>query len=342
MFVPADGQRLAVSRADGGRYVVAGPAGHLVHDPQASLAGTCTDGRRHARQGIRCKHVWARILTALGYTLPAPGGVLDRSTRWGEPVPAITVPANTEEVAMSNGTNDGGWQGRQYRHSGDALGYPFVQFVNSGGDLDPRQQQGGFAAPVDQGVPIPGVTATLHHKGGGSTPVIYAPELTLAVVKTRFAWVKQGRRISGYEPGARGKLQVLAIIQTTAGPQVAMLTFTGIAGRNFGAVRKAHADSVRKATSGQAPAWAFWLTTQADGTELAGKDGAQSPVTKLALAREVDADQDYVGPAVADQIEALLDGPAVQWAAAWGSDEDGDDGAGDEPARQPAPATKPA
>ena len=240
---------------------------------------------------------------------------------------------------MSDPTTPSGWQSRQYRHGGDAQGFPFVQFVNSGGDLDPRQPQGGFAAPVDQGVCIPGVAATLHHKGGGTTAVIYAPELTMAVVQTRFAWAKGGRRLPVYEAGARGKLQVLGVVQTTAGPQVAMLTFTGIAGRNFGAVRKAHADSVRKATGSKAPAWAFWLTVQTDGTEMAGKEGAQSPVTKLALVREVNPDTDYVGDVVADQVEALLDGPAAQWAAAWGgvSDEHSN---GDE--QEPAHATAPA
>jgi hypothetical protein len=209
------------------------------------------------------------------------------------------------------------WQDRSFQHTDEAQ-YPFIQWVNSGGNLNPRAEKGGFAAPMDQGITIPGIFSELHHRNGESTEVIYTPELTVAVITTRFAWIKDGMRLPSYRDGARGKLQVLCYVQSTEGepPVVAMLTFTGIPSRSFSNARKAFSNSVAKATKRQAPAWAFWMTVHAGEVKMVGTK-AQSPITTVELVREVDPDRDYVGDDLADEIEELLIDEAKAWREAW-------------------------
>lgn len=80
---------------------------------------------------------------------------------------------------------------RQY-NVGDDLPplYPFIQWVNDGNALEPRQPTGGFASPVDQ-VQI-GTYSYLHHRDGGHTEVTFTTMLRVAVLRTRF--MDEGRR----------------------------------------------------------------------------------------------------------------------------------------------------
>ncbi len=142
------------------------------------------------------------------------------------------------------------WRNRQYQRRNNAVVAPFIQWVNGGGDLEPRHGGGGFGMPLDQaailGANIPGDARAMHHKGGNKTEMIFAPVLDVAVLATRFAWVLNKRRISDYEKGARGKLQVLALVRDADGHAVGpvLLTFRGYASKYFGAATKAHREAV--------------------------------------------------------------------------------------------------
>lgn len=214
------------------------------------------------------------------------------------------------------------WQDRQYQHADELASYPFVQWVNDPATLDPRADRGGFACPVDQDVSIPGHPAAIHHRGGDVTQVIFAQEITVAVFRTRFAWVTQdGQRHAEYIKGARGKLQALCVakIPDQAGGHKAsdlvMLTFKGLASRHFGNARRTFSQKIRGLAKGKAPAYAFWMTLRAGHVEMAGS-GAQSPVTTIELVEDIDPDRDFVGDAL---LDSLPWSDIKQWAAAWKS-----------------------
>lgn len=220
---------------------------------------------------------------------------------------------------------------RQYDHADEmAPSYPFLQWVNDPNTLEPRQKAGGFARPVDQDFSSPGEPVVLHHREGGATEVVFTQELTVAVLKTRFAWIKDGLRVPRYVQGARGKLQALCLLRTpdpdgvhhkVQGP--VMLTFTGLAGSRFNAARNQFGKAARKATKGQAPTYAFWMTLKAGDVEMVGKT-KKSPITNVVLGAEADPDRDYVGDEVVDAIPW----PEIdQWASAWKAPGPNGDGA---------------
>jgi len=169
----------------------------------------------------------------------------------------------------------------------------------------------------------------------------------VAVIRTRFAWIKDGIRQAAYTPGARGKLQALAYVRGKGGQAIGpvMLTFTGVVSRQFGNARKQFANAVRKATGGKAPAYAFWMHLEAGEVEMVGKS-QKSPITSIELAGEVDPDWDYVGDETVDAIESIW-GQAEKWAKAWSSPGPNGDGEmpgaeedeEDEPAEASAGAT---
>jgi hypothetical protein len=215
--------------------------------------------------------------------------------------------------------------------------YPFIQWINNGGSLEPRSDAGGFALPSDQaailGAKITGDVRVIHHRGGDQTEVVFTTALEAAVLTTRFCWVKDGQAIPGYEPGARGKLQALVLVRDASGNPAgpALLTFRGYAGKQFSAALKEHRETVRKATANRAPAYAFFGRYEAGGVQMVGS-GQQSPITTLIYAGDgFDPDAAYAGDGALDgldwdQVEA--------WSEAWdrpgsnGSDgDDGEDGA---------------
>ena len=222
-----------------------------------------------------------------------------------------------------------GWQDRQYERIETVL--PFIQWVNSGANLEPRSEVGGFAQPLDQaqilGVNIPGEVRVLHHKGGKTTDVVFNTELVIAVLTTRFGWVKNGRMLSAYESGARGKLQALCLVRDAdkvAGPVI--LTFTGLAGSEFNAALSVHRETVRKATAASAPAYAFFGVFRSGGIKMVG-NGSQSPITTVEYGEGFDPDAAFVGD---EALDALNWAQIEAWESAWqqnGSSYD-DDGAG--------------
>lgn len=171
---------------------------------------------------------------------------------------------------------------------------------------------------------------------------------------TRFAWIKDGHRISAYVEGARGKLQLLCYVKDSEGCWMGpvMLTATGLASKDISDAIKAHRERVYKATRGKAPAAYFGMILNAGESQMGG--GKQkSKVTPIVLESDFDADRDYVGDTVADEIEAVWEIQFKPWADAWKNNpgpngdgevpgteeyEDNTSAAPQRPAAAPAPA----
>lgn len=204
------------------------------------------------------------------------------------------------------------WKDRKYQV--DEVSYPFVQWINNGGSLEPRESTGGFACPVDQGVDIPGAQpAVVHHRNGNTTDVLFSHAIEVAVIKTRFAWVKDGIRQPSYTKGARGKVQALCYVRGADQAGLVMLTFAGLAGKSFGEARKGFASAVRKATKGKAPAYAFWMTVQSGEVKMVGR-GTKSPITTIEWKGGFDPDSDYIGD---DLVDSIPWDEVNSWAQEW-------------------------
>lgn len=220
--------------------------------------------------------------------------------------------------------------------------YPFIQYVNDGGTLDPREPTGGFAMPTDQvesvgAAPQGAVEHTLIFSTGEREQVCFTDRVRYVPLTTRFAWVKDGNRLGSYVDGARGKLQVLGYVATAdgfAGP--VMLTVKGLASKDLAQALRDHRQAVRKATQGQAPSAFFALHLYAGETTLRGTK-QKSRATPIVRATDFDPDKDYVGDALADIIEAEWE-MYKQWAAAWqhtpGPNGDGELAGADAPAAE--------
>jgi len=233
-----------------------------------------------------------------------------------------------------------GWQNRQDSRVLDAepqAEFPWAQWVNRGSDLDPRQQIGGFFVTSINlsalGDPeLEGAVASTLTVGGGSDfeTGLYLPGLEVSVLGSRFAWQTKvgGRSRLGneYEPGARGKLQVLVLVKTAgdtgwSGPL--MLTVTGTVSKDLNEAIKAHRQAVRQATGGQgATAW-FWMTLAAGTPERRGSGNATSMVTPMFYRQQEDLipDEVYIGDDAADFVEELFD-QVQTWEGAWGQQEE--------------------
>ncbi len=199
--------------------------------------------------------------------------------------------------------------------------YPFIQYVNDGGALDPREATGGFAMSAEQAellkaTPNGAVEHTLIFSTGESERVFFTDWLRFVPLATRFAWVKDDTRLGGFVDGARGKLQALGYVETAngfAGP--VMLTVKGMASKDLAQALREHRQAVRKATQGKAPSSFFALLLHAGEPALRGTK-QKSRATPIVRSNEFDPDVDYIGDDLADIIEAEWE-LYKQWAAAW-------------------------
>jgi hypothetical protein len=206
------------------------------------------------------------------------------------------------------------WQNRQFDERGqEFISYPYIQWVNDGNSLDPRQKHGGFACPTDQGITIPGKEMRIVHSGG-STEVIATSTLTVAVLYSRFCWVQDGMRQQSYVPGARGKTQAVCYLKDAPDAGIVMLTLTGMVGKRFQEARNEATGQVRRATKGKAPSYAFWVTLKAGEAEMVGKGTQKSPITPIVLAQPVNVETDYIGD---ELVDAIPWAEIKEWAAAW-------------------------
>ncbi|HNT73478.1 MAG TPA: hypothetical protein PKH77_00525 [Anaerolineae bacterium] len=234
----------------------------------------------------------------------------------------------------------------------DGPSYPFIQVVNNGQNLDPRAKNGKFALVADYGEVFGAALegseiANLVFRSGDATPVFVTDKLTFAPVVTRFAWIKDGNRLHEYVEGARGKLQVVGYFKGEDGGYhgPAMITATGTNSKEASDAIKAHKAAVNKATKGQASGAYFGMQLQMGETRLVGSGSNQNYATPIALVKDLDPDRDYVGDAIADDIEARHP-EFLAWREAWKGVKGGPNGDGEVPGTEEAEtapvATKPA
>jgi len=204
-----------------------------------------------------------------------------------------------------------GWQDRTYQNPDEGgAQYPFVQWVNDGGQLDPRNPRGGFAMPEDQvemlgTYPAGAEVRNLVFRNGENTTVFFTEWMTVVVLGIRFCWIGQdGNRVSSYVEGARSKLQALCLMRDVEGRLVGpvMLTFRGIPGKYFAEVYKQHRARVNKATRCKAPAYAFVMRIAAGAPVMAGSH-QKSLVTPVILVDDFDPELNYVGDNVLDTMD---------------------------------------
>ena len=172
--------------------------------------------------------------------------------------------------------------------------YPFAQWWNGQKAFQrvhPVLGSGGWAIPVEQlaGIvdTVPWTASELPHKDGSSTEAYLAPELYLAVLATRFAWVMRGQRglvvLPEYVEGAKGKTQALCAVRGLTLTVPLMVTLSGMASRHFGQVLRAFRQQIIAPATSVArkafPMYAFWMPVKAGPSVNVGQNGKQSPIT---------------------------------------------------------------
>lgn len=270
--------------------------------------------------GIRCKHIEAvRLYLAGEITAQTHTQTQKGDTQMNNRISQFQSQTQKGDTQMNQtfASQAPRWAARQYERRDElSPSWPYVQWINDPGALEPRQRTGGFARPVDQDFPSPGELLLFHPKEGKPIEVVFATELSVAVLATRFAWVLDGVRMSSRVKGARGKLQVACLLRvdshTVEGP--VMLTFTGVAGSRFYAAYRKFARIVRTATRGKAPSYAFWMRVKAGERVLVGSGKEKSYITDVILDEDFDPDRDYVGDEALDSVPwSEID----RWVAAW-------------------------
>ncbi|MEA3309313.1 MAG: hypothetical protein U9Q70_07365, partial [Chloroflexota bacterium] len=212
--------------------------------------------------------------------------------------------------------------------------YPFIQYINQGATLEPQQPRGGFAISEEQytelgAYPVGAEMCNLRFRDGTETAVMFATELSIAPLVTRFSWVQDGHRLSDYTPGARGKLQLLTLIQTDEGlVGPVMLTVKGLTSKQLMAGLRQHRKSVKQATDGAAPAAFFTFKIQSGQPRMVGSGTRKSKITPVNFVEsaEFNPDAAYIGDQLADFVEAEWE-TFAEWAAAW--DQAGPNGEGE-------------
>jgi hypothetical protein len=230
----------------------------------------------------------ARARTARAQTAPPPGAAADGADLFSTaPAPAAPQPPAAAPAAPA----DDAWEdfAAPEEHIRRAT-YPFVQWLNSQPALKqihPVLAAGGFMLPTDQVGPLPKIQPVdVPHRNGSSTEAYLIPELGFAVLATRFTWFKRAAGqtvyLGEYEEGARGKLQVLALVKGVAETEPVMLTLSGYASKSFLAALKAFRKEVLGAAKSVAgkpyPDYAFWLRVRAGSPVEVGSGSATSTV----------------------------------------------------------------
>ena len=207
----------------------------------------------------------------------------------------------------------------------DTLSFPFIQWINYGSSLEPVAPLGGFGMPELQANLAANYPASAELRGfnirsGKQVHIFFTHHLEAAILATRFAWIKDGNFIPNYAPGARSKLQALAVVKGVEGPMLVTLTFSGMASSTFSDALKAHRERIRDMTAQAghpAPASIFYATLAAGEPVSVGKKGARSLITPVYLVQEeaYRLDVAFVGQ---ETLEALVDWEVVQqWYEAW-------------------------
>jgi hypothetical protein len=204
--------------------------------------------------------------------------------------------------------------------------YPVVQWINQPFRLRPPQENGGFfVARKYGGVELPGGVEAQYHDDPGT----FATNLTACLLAIRVAWVKQEAgaeiRLSGYEDGARKRVECLMLLRDEATGHVVgpvKLTTVGTANKELTVNYRALASTAKAA--GAEP-WMFWVGLRAGETRQVGDHGVT--MTPIAVdVPEADAlDGAFVGKDVLENAIFPLSDDLAEWRDAWNGDDIGED-----------------
>ncbi len=179
------------------------------------------------------------------------------------------------------------------------VSYPFIQWINDGGIISPRQHSGGFAMPESEaaiaGDHPKGASRAMARFRTADESVFFTQQIRAAVLAVQFAWVKDGIVIPSYVEGARGKARALSLVEGESGSFLAIMTFSGLASRDFLNAYKEHRARVRKGTRAagkEAPASIFYLTMRAGESQRMSQGSIRTPIV---LSGDFDPDRDYIG-----------------------------------------------
>lgn len=257
------------------------------------------------------------------------------------------------------------WNNRQFNSGFEEGGasYPFIQFMSRGTLMSPAQSRGKFAMTKEQvlalangtekdAIPQNAEPLELVFGSGKRAPAYATKGLVVVPILTRFAWIKDGFRLPGYTKGAHGKLQLLCYIANDSNDFVGplMLTASGLASKDLKNALREHGNIVRKATQGQAPAYAFSALLTVGAPVMRGSQ-QQSQACPIVLDADWEKtltehlDDYYIGDQLADEIEARQE-EFKTWAAVWSQSGPNGDGevAGADPEpdeNQPSPVVSP-
>jgi len=142
-------------------------------------------------------------------------------------------------------------------------------------------------------------------------------------VLTRFAWFKDGFRLPEYVEKSHGKLQLLCYVSNGSNEFIGplMLTASGLASKDLKTALGEHRTVVRKATQGQAPAYAFSMLLTVGASIMRGSQ-QKSRACPIVLDTDWEAklverpDDYYIGDELADEIESRQE-EFKAWATAW-------------------------
>ena len=230
------------------------------------------------------------------------------------------------------------WNDRTFKGEEEGASYPFIQFMSNGNLMEPSQSHGKFAITEEQMLAlangaekdaIPQKAEPLElvfrkDKGKQKRVPAYAMDgLVVVPVLTRFAWMKDGFRLPGYVEKSHGKLQLLCYVANGSSQFIGplMLTVSGLASKDLKNALREHRTTVRKATQGKAPAYAFSMLLTVGATIMRGSQ-QQSRACPIVLDQDWETalvenpDNYYIGDDLADEIESRWE-EFKAWADTW-------------------------
>lgn len=242
--------------------------------------------------------------------------------------------------------------------------YPIIQWVHG----DVKMKSLGIAAPqytgswFANGEAVPGeimeaggwTAGTLTHANGSETKGWFKRDITVALVRSRRAWMVTDGERTDYYPwknydlakahgNPRGKMQVLVMVQGLEAIGSMVLTMRGSVSRAFtdmgrngvlgafksAVINPANARAMKLGIKGKWPFRAYWMTVGPDRDDKglprfsdAGTGEQKSKVTlPVALALPANGDEEavralYVGRDTLETLNTMYD-DAEDWAATW-------------------------
>lgn len=208
--------------------------------------------------------------------------------------------------------------------------FPFIQWVNGQkvfAKINPVLGNGGWAMQETNVLgELPWVKGDLPHKNGDSTPCYFANKLSFALLAEKFRWFvvdpQSGQTvfIDKYEPGARGKYQVLVAVKEAGDLQGEpwMLTLKGMAAKHLYDVFKMYRSKLlpfaAMIAKKRLPLYAFWCEVGAGEPLTVGTAPNTSIITPPVMKMPELGNRDAVTKFL---IERFVGQQAIDLFSAW-------------------------